>query len=949
MADGELPPGADAGHAVAPGEGPADQGGGLPDDGGEAQDGDHEDHGATDAGQDGPADAQQHDGPGGGEELQDAQHEQVVADGELPPGAVAGHAVAHGEGPADQGGGLPDEGGDAHEDAEEQEPGGGEQGVDPKRRWPYPGTAQQGVVEITTAPITRVEIEKALSHTRNSAPGEDGIDAAMLKALATPSIDCTDAERQRRSAVSTRVMDRMASDLSAIMSSGEWKESWKRGRTILLPKTPMASTPSRFRAITLLPSMGRLMEKTLLRRLHIQGGRRTTPFQAGFIPGLGALFQAASLQNALATEAAEGRNVTVAFLDLSTAFDTVSHDAIDKGLERLDIGPDTRLLIASMLRGRTTRIRSGDEWSKPVTCARGTPQGGILSPYLFNAAVDFVIAKVSSMGDIKWKDKNGIRHALGALGFADDVALLANDENLLTEMINTATSEMEKLGLMVNTTKCEFLRRGQFPVGTRGGDPIRMGGTAMRQVDTARYLGAYIDARYTGGRNNMTKNADRRSIDKRRMRLRKAAATWRMTAACKRRPVGTARAAFICGFRASGMFGIELDGNGQQGRGAFNELSATYNGALRRAVGMHTGDSTGSTANVFMTAGVVPLADEIAKRTIRLAKALLTSPCPLQQALHRRAATANPPAEGSVQAAADAWLGAYDNDGGAVAEIHEILDQGAYDVAMMNQGAEPATVRSGYKERLTKSLLKLETARRKEHHTIKYVERHGAGTAKRDFVVSSEVPAHTLATTARKAIVRLRNGHYAGRAGPDNVHRSVEETNEANRCSFCDVGTQSPEHVMMHCVHTKVQTEWQLSWTSETIETLLTTFHTGTSKQKEDKRGKRLREYGRWMVRIETMMYAAHFKGEKHQAATHQEQQAVRAHVRVLLDEHEHRRDEPDPEEAAKRTRLRRWLDLHKEIENETDEEAQQREEDKRNFKVPAPLLKKVIGEDEEQ
>ena len=71
-------------------------------------------------------------------------------------------------------------------------------------------------------------------------------------------------------------------------------------------------------------------------------------------------------------------------LDLSAAFDTVDHDKLLEILER-EIGIEGVALswFRSFLKGRTQKVKIGDEYSELSELLYGVAQGSVLGPILF--------------------------------------------------------------------------------------------------------------------------------------------------------------------------------------------------------------------------------------------------------------------------------------------------------------------------------------------------------------------------------------------------------------------------------------------------------------------------------------------------------------------------------------------------------------------------------------
>ena len=92
------------------------------------------------------------------------------------------------------------------------------------------------------------------------------------------------------------------------------------------------------------------------------------------------------------------------FLDIEGAFDNVSFDAIERALE-------VNRWISSMIHNRQTTVELQGE-RRTIAIRRGCPQGGILSPFLWNLVVNELLEYT----------RNKIPSDLQ--GFADDLALV---------------------------------------------------------------------------------------------------------------------------------------------------------------------------------------------------------------------------------------------------------------------------------------------------------------------------------------------------------------------------------------------------------------------------------------------------------------------------------------------------------------------------------------------
>ena len=254
------------------------------------------------------------------------------------------------------------------------------------------------------------------------------------------------------------------------LRSGIVPQQWQKGRAIFLPKDG-SMHPSKFRPITILSRVRILFEKVLLARL--QGPLKTNQFQGGFKKAHRCQHWAGVLHDVISTKDLRKEELLVASVDCEKAFDTVSFQAL---LEKLKNSPYLAV-VSNLVCSQRIRMHGTNKWFYPE---RGTPQGGALSPALFNAAVENMHSELQNLPKIKVNSLE-INH----LQWADDLVLLAENEHDLTSLLQSARENLGRSGLKLNESKSKILAINSSI--TTIGD--------IHVAESLKYLGVYFNSK----------------------------------------------------------------------------------------------------------------------------------------------------------------------------------------------------------------------------------------------------------------------------------------------------------------------------------------------------------------------------------------------------------------------------------------------------------------------
>jgi hypothetical protein len=231
--------------------------------------------------------------------------------------------------------------------------------------------------------------------------------------------------------------------------------------------------------------VAKAFERVVLRRLWSAVGSRISADQAGFRKFGATTDQIYRVVAAVHGAWAVDEPLPVAFLDISKAFDRVWHDGLLFKLHDIGIRGRAWRWLRAFLSDRRLRVAHNGAFSKWVPLHAGTPQGSVISPFLFLVFIN---------------DLN--LEPCDAALFADDIAILPiastdlypTRESRLRPALRSAdawarrwlvTFNAIKSGIVVFTDEKNAAAAEMDP-------PLTIGDRPIPVVDHYRYLGVVL-------------------------------------------------------------------------------------------------------------------------------------------------------------------------------------------------------------------------------------------------------------------------------------------------------------------------------------------------------------------------------------------------------------------------------------------------------------------------
>ena len=264
------------------------------------------------------------------------------------------------------------------------------------------------------------------------------------------------------------------------LGQGYFPTCWKYGNVTPIYKKNDKSRPSNYRPITLLSSIGKVMERCVHKYLYnyIIDHQILTPFQSGFISGDSTTNQLLHTYHTFCNAVDCGKEVRAVFCDISKAFDRVWHRGLIHKLAGIGCSEMITRWFSSYLTGRKQRIVINGQVSEWLSVLAGVPQGSILGPLLFLIYINDIVKNLGC----------SIRL------FADDTSLYIIVDSPdgaayhLNVDLNSISTWADAWLVAFNTGKTlsmifsRKLHRPHHP-------PLLMNNTMLTETDTHRHLG----------------------------------------------------------------------------------------------------------------------------------------------------------------------------------------------------------------------------------------------------------------------------------------------------------------------------------------------------------------------------------------------------------------------------------------------------------------------------
>ena len=277
----------------------------------------------------------------------------------------------------------------------------------------------------------------------------------------------------------------LSSIINSSISSSNFPCQWKCASIRPLHKGGDREKATNYRPISIIPATSKLMEKHVQLQLssHLNSESLLFPLQSGFRPSHSTQTLLLHCLDRWYKALDQKKLVGVVFLDISKAFDTVSHELLLSKLSNLGLSVSALSWFCSYLSNRCHVTRVADSYSSPGFPCSGVPQGSVLGPTLFSVFMN---------------DLSSVLPPYSTVLFADDTIYIVSNnlssiQSSLQLCLDLANLWLQRNGLKINVSKTKLMLIHSSRKIVDGNLTLKIEENIVEQVRCYKFLGILVN------------------------------------------------------------------------------------------------------------------------------------------------------------------------------------------------------------------------------------------------------------------------------------------------------------------------------------------------------------------------------------------------------------------------------------------------------------------------
>lgn len=267
--------------------------------------------------------------------------------------------------------------------------------------------------------------------------------------------------------------------------------AWKQAKIVPIFKSGDKEKAENYRPISVLPVLSKLLEKAVHDQLltFLESNKLLNDSQFGYREKRSTQLATTLFVDEIRQAAENGKMVGALFLDLSKAFDTISHDVILTKLCNYGVASAETQWFTDYLFNRNQKVQIGSQYSSSFSLTCGVPQGSILGPLLFLVFFNDFQEHLTETHCIQYADDTVIYAAHENVNTIEDI-LNSESKNILTYCRNNELILNLKKG---KTETVLFGTAKRLSKQTKQSLTVTIDGSPVHNVNSYTYLGNHLD------------------------------------------------------------------------------------------------------------------------------------------------------------------------------------------------------------------------------------------------------------------------------------------------------------------------------------------------------------------------------------------------------------------------------------------------------------------------
>ena len=248
---------------------------------------------------------------------------------------------------------------------------------------------------------------------------------------------------------------------------GQLSEQQRQGVITLLPKgTKCKKSLKNWRPITLLTTLYKIISGTISERVKKVLPHIIDEDQKGFVDGRYMGEVTRTLYDTIHDAWSHDKKGVLLSIDFEKAFDSLSHDFIEKVMEVAGFGSMLKRWVKVLLKDFSSRVNHVGNLLREINLGRGARQGDPIASLLFVLCIEILLIAIRSNPKIEpyqyFKGMHTENITSKTEAFADDVTLtLPYKESSIREAVATIERFSKISGLKINTSKTQVMAIGR--------------------------------------------------------------------------------------------------------------------------------------------------------------------------------------------------------------------------------------------------------------------------------------------------------------------------------------------------------------------------------------------------------------------------------------------------------------------------------------------------------